>query len=489
MLCDDLKEKLALGFVDLILVIDIDELAVKCDIKSIVLEAGYEFIYYTDTLEFRYYYENNLRNRDNKKVFVLADAEKYIPYDIQKRFYMVEIGYSTFFYNLDVAAIRESKIVEDRLLYIAYQNHFGGKLNYNQTIQFIKNEMHSRNNANEYVDVLSTEIRCLLTSNPGYREWYRIAFLWANIRHIVNRGYSDKDINILFKEVNGIFKNWMLENYKSLSANPISESPVMVYRSNDYISGKSKKAALIVIDGMSIENWQLLKQSLYPLTKMKENYAFSLLPSITSISRKAIFSGSLPVKQADLFGLSDEKSLWIQYWKAKGYFENDIFYGRGFNVELPYNTRIAGIIINDVDDAMHGQVFGSEGMNLNVSLFAKKGEINNLVDRLLKSNFDIYLTADHGNLEAIGIGKVTNEGLNTEATSQRARAYKAFADTGKIRSIDGVFQYPGYYLPKDFEYYLCDENLAFANKGKTIVCHGGMSVEEVIVPFIEIRSK
>ncbi len=485
---DELREKLAIGFVDQILMFDGDGIAAKCDMRSVVIEAGYEFLIYTDPLAFRYYYELHLRNQMDQKIFVVVhDPQAYIPYDIRKAFYVVDINYASLFCNLDTAAIRDNNLSDMKLLYIAYQNHYGGKLSYKRTHHFVNNNLNELAIVNEYVSELMGDIRSLLMQEHSEDLWYRIASLWAIINHKLHAGLSDVDVEILAKEINTAFKYWMLEHYKGLSSNPISAGPVMMHRINDYIRTKSRKAVLLVIDGMSMENWVSLKQSLQPITNMHENYVFALIPSITSISRKAMFSGKLPVHHEHLFSLSDEKKLWVAYWRDNGYATNDIFYGRGFDVEIPYNTRIAGIVINHVDDSMHGQVFGSEGMNLNVSLFANRGQLKQLIDRLTNEGFDIFLTADHGNIEAVGLGKIKTEGLNTESTSQRARAYRDFADTDKIRNMEGVFQYPGYYLPKDYTYFICEGNYAFADKGKIIVCHGGMSLEEVIVPFIEIR--
>jgi hypothetical protein len=47
----------------------------------------------------------------------------------------------------------------------------------------------------------------------------------------------------------------MLEHYKGLSGSASTDSPVMVHRINDYMRARSHKVALVLIDGMSVENW------------------------------------------------------------------------------------------------------------------------------------------------------------------------------------------------------------------------------------------
>lgn len=50
-----------------------------------------------------------------------------------------------------------------------------------------------------------------------------------------------------------------------------------------------------------------------------------------------------------------------------------------------------------------------------------------------------------------------------------------------------LIEYPGYYLPKDNKYLICEEEEAFVINGEQIVSHGEISIDEVIVPFIKIK--
>jgi hypothetical protein len=48
--------------------------------------------------------------------------------------------------------------------------------------------------------------------------------------------------------------------------------------------------------------------------------------------------------------------------------------------------------------------------------------------------------------------------------------------------------YPGYYLDKDYKYYVCESGVSFDNKNEEVMTHGGISIDEVIVPFIKVKA-
>jgi len=482
-------DKMALDYESQILLFDYDGLAKRSGALRIADKEGFQIIEYTDPEEFRYFYELKLRDNSKVKIIVRVTDEKiYVPYDIRKRYYNVFVNYASVFPRLDPVELKKFRHIDLDLLYIAYQNYFGDILGPKATRKFIEEEMFSKRNADEFVDIVCGRIERCLKEKLSYRDWFETARDWARVRLMVDGGFSGKDVKQLFAKINGSFKVWMLENYGLLSASTSVEGPVMVHKINDYMLSKSQKIALIVIDGMSLENWFTVLASCPDLEYDIETVCcFAMVPTVTPVSRQSIFSGKLPVSHNDAFSLKDEEKEWVEYWVSNGYRESDVYFGRGMEVDLPHNIKVAGIVVNFIDDLMHGQIQGQKGMYWDIAHWARSGQLKMLIGNLIKRGFDVYIASDHGNIEAIGQGRPKNEGVLTEMTSLRARVYQDFAMTEEVEAKFRVFRYPGTYMPKDYRYIICDEDTAFGTKGQSYVCHGGMSIEEVIVPFARIK--
>jgi hypothetical protein len=136
---------------------------------------------------------------------------------------------------------------------------------------------------------------------------------------------------------------------------------------------------------------------------------------------------------------------------------------------------------------MHGMKLGSAGMHNQVKLWAKDGYLQNLINALLDESFSVFITADHGNVEAIGSGKI-NEGAIAESRGERTRVYETetLRESISVENDETVF-WPPVGLPNNYWPLVMKGRKAFVAKNEKIVGHGGISIEEVIVPFITIR--
>jgi hypothetical protein len=151
--------------------------------------------------------------------------------------------------------------------------------------------------------------------------------------------------------------------------------------------------------------------------------------------------------------------------------------------------RAAGLVINKVDKIMHGMELGSAGMYNQVNQWVRQGFPANLVECLFKHGFNIYLTSDHGNIEARGCGQ-PKEGAVADLRSQRVRIYTSPLTRKKIKeAFPGAIEWPPTGLPDNYLPLLAPGRLAFVNKKQQLVCHGGIAVEEVIVPLIKISRR
>ena len=126
------------------------------------------------------------------------------------------------------------------------------------------------------------------------------------------------------------------------------------------------------------------------------------------------------------------------------------------------------------------------GMHSQVHLWASQGHLQQLHSRLQQEAFAIYLTADHGNVTATGIGN-PREGVLVETRGKRARVYDRpeFREEVLAKFQDSI-RWPNQGLPSGRHVLLAGDLKAFTDEGDEIVAHGGIALEEVMVLFVAI---
>ena len=65
---------------------------------------------------------------------------------------------------------------------------------------------------------------------------------------------------------------------------------------------------------------------------------------------------------------------------------------------------------------------------------------------------------------------------------------KDFADKQGLIDQYEMIEYPKYYLNKEFDYLICGAGRSLDAKGEEVMSHGGITVDEVITPFIKIKA-
>jgi len=149
--------------------------------------------------------------------------------------------------------------------------------------------------------------------------------------------------------------------------------------------------------------------------------------------------------------------------------------------------KVLGLVVDKVDRIMHGMELGMTGMHSQIALWAETGYLSRLIRKLVDNGFTIYLTADHGNVEAIGIGRPV-EGVNAEERGERVRTYTTEILRQQVKgSFPSAVEWPAIGLPVDYLPVLASGRDAFIPDGKCIVGHGGASLEEVVVPMVRIE--
>ena len=126
-------------------------------------------------------------------------------------------------------------------------------------------------------------------------------------------------------------------------------------------------------------------------------------------------------------------------------------------------------------------------MHNQVRQWTLQGFMSDLIDLLHKLDFRVWLTSDHGNIEAEGFGRPT-EGAVADLKGERVRVYPDQILRSKVKEkFPDAIEWPAIGLPEDYLCLLALGRSAFIHEGKWTVAHGGVSIEEVIVPFVEIK--
>ena len=342
-----------------------------------------------------------------------------------------------------------------------------------------------------------------------HQQWQQYAYRWAELSACFHANFNTlkKNKNVVHSfenlqlRVDKRFSDWMLEKFTGLHNYP-PMPPVMLHHipramAREIDDETTSKTALILIDGLAIDQWVTLKTHLNLGYSFDESAVFAWVPTITSVSRQALFSAKAPYQFAkSIATTSAEPRAWEQFWLDHGLAKHQVFYKKSLGTDQidhlidelsDRRLRAVGLVINTVDDMMHGMQLGAAGMHNQVKLWAESGYLKQLIDALASSGFSIHITSDHGNVESTGTGKITEAGI-ARSRGERARVYESETLRDSLDfDFNQVAKWPQSGLPNDYWAVVMKGRKAFVAKDDKIVAHGGITIEEVVVPYITIK--
>ena len=300
-------------------------------------------------------------------------------------------------------------------------------------------------------------------------------------------------------------REWVGKHYADLPSLPAIKGPIMVHHIPRFLSMRrgngEKRIALVVFDGLAMDQWVQIRESLIKQSQrlaFDESACFAWLPTLTSVSRQALFSGLRPREFAEnIETTSQEQSLWNRFWQDHGVTGREVFYRKAIKRtdDLPTleaelgnpAVTVAGLVVDTIDEIIHGAVLGKRGIAAQIASWCESGFVERLFTLLLDQGFHVYLTADHGNVEALGVGR-PNQGVASEMRGERVRTYRNEAMAAEsLAANPDAFRLDVAGLPANFMPLYAGGRGAFVPKGDQVVVHGGVSLEELIVPFVKVN--
>ncbi len=354
-----------------------------------------------------------------------------------------------------------------------------------------------------------------------WTQWQPLAWAWAELTAL--RYAHDAEIKVELREtyarlrqrLDARFLTWLQVRYTPLAARalptPHHGHHIPTYLAHTYPPKDGHRVALLVMDGMALADWFLIAQkwrARHPDWCLTSQLVLAQVPTITSVARQALVSGRRP---AD-FGVLDaaasvhtsraEPKLWTTFWASADVPPDacptlHLSPSGGRTLPEPLTsarTRAVCLVNTQIDALMHGVTLGSEGFYAALDVWLQGGEavyVETVIEAALQRGFSVALTSDHGHTQARGIG-TPSAGALVETRGKRARLYedRALAARDHAGFPDTVLWDSDGLLPEGVSALLPRDDgphrAAFAQRDRVVISHGGVSLDEVVVPLVVI---
>ena len=346
-------------------------------------------------------------------------------------------------------------------------------------------------------------------------DWLDFAPRWAQVNALVFDADADpagEQARARYERIRDCiderFTAWLRRHFETLHNLPPS-TPVMIHHVPRALARRvhesaDSKVALVVMDGLALDQWVVVRAALAeqrPGLRFREDSLFAWIPTLTTVSRQACFAGRLPrYFPTSIASTGREPAAWKRFWGDEGLDAARVVYAKNLRESSDLETvdelvsrpkvRVAGLVVDAVDRIMHGMKLGSAGLHNQVRQWTRGGVLASLLDSLFDCGFEVFLTSDHGNVETTGCG-APQEGSVADLPGRRVRVFSDPALRTRVaKRFPGALEWPASGLPENYLALLAPARRSFVRKSERPVAHGGVTLEEVVVPFVAIeRSK
>jgi len=289
--------------------------------------------------------------------------------------------------------------------------------------------------------------------------------------------------------INQNFQDWIDSYYfATLQSNhlmhPKSVNKILPYLSEKF--EKDEKVALLMVDGFAYWQYTILRHYLQDKSlETQDGTTLSWLPSITMLSRQAVFRGATPMqdyKQSP----ENERKLWQTFWQERGIGRYETQYLSDKD-EFAINEGVKrlAIVTVEMDNKMHSSTDYRDLLSLTENWCHR---ITEKIQAVLQAGFHLYLTTDHGSTLSFGWKTIsTVEAVFLYTDGSRGRRHLIYKNNEELEHF--YIENKGHPLLKHDNWLTIRDDSCFAREGETMITHGGSHFIEVVIPFVEIKKK
>ena len=372
-----------------------------------------------------------------------------------------------------------------------------------------------------------------LNSRLDKDEWtdvYKQLVYWElKLGDIEEQGMQEV-LNMQKKEANTQFSKFIENNYLDW-LNGVDESPQMIHtlmknKINPFLDDKD--VFVVVIDNLRYDQWCMLSPIFSKYFTIKnEEIIYSILPTATQYARNAFFAGLMP---------SEIQKKHPEYWKndedegGKNLFEAELLEKNldrlGRKIKWSYNkitnhaagkkladnfnqlldNKLNCIVYNFVDMLSHARTEmemireladdESAYRSLTVSWF-EHSPLHDIIKKIAESGRKLIITTDHGTVRVTNPVKVQGDkSVNTNLRYKNGRnmSYRE-KDVFQVKNPQDAFLPKSnisseFVFAKDSDFFVYPNNYNhFVQYYNNTFQHGGISLEEILIPYVELDPK
>ncbi len=379
-----------------------------------------------------------------------------------------------------------------------------------------------------------SKISMQINDCKNFSEWvdlYKKLVFWELELDQSEDNAMDEIIKLQKDEANNAFVKFIKQNYTNWFSKESEESPLLpidIFKQKIFPFLENEQIVMIIIDNLRFDQWKILQPVIREFYQLEEEEIYSsILPTATQYARNAMFAGLMPSeieKHYPELWIHDEEEgsknlheeVLLQHQMNRLGISSKFYYDKIMNnkageklvenISSILQNQLAVIVYNFVDMLSHArtemqmirELASDEAAYRSLTLtWFEHSSLLNLLKELSNKKIKVVITTDHGTIRVnnpikiVGDKKVTTnlrykQGKNLNYNPKEVCEINEPADIMLPKSfLSSKYVFA---TNKDFFAYPNNYNY-YVNYFKNTFQHGGISLEEMLIPLIVLKPK